>query len=66
VQWPLRAGLHAPEFWVDDLEAARAAMPGACLGEVVPVPGGVRDGATRGCTVVAPGDVRAELWEIAA
>jgi len=60
--WPLHAGLHAPAFHVDDLEAAVAALSGASFGEVVVVDSDVHRGA-RAVTAVAPGDLRFELWE---
>jgi hypothetical protein len=63
--WPLHAGLHAPSFGVDDLDGAVAVLaPDASFGEVVEVESKVH-GSARGCTALAPGGVRFELWESA-
>lgn len=56
--WPLYAGLHGPAFEVDDLTSARTVLSsaGADVGDVVEV------GARRGCSAMAPGGVRFEVW----
>ena len=55
--WPLAAGLHAPAFDVDDLDAAMTALAGAEFGPVVEVD------RSRAVSAVAPGGVRFEVWE---
>jgi hypothetical protein len=63
--WPLQAGLHAPAFGVDDLDAVVAVLaPAASFGDVVEVESKVH-GSARACSAVAPGGVRFELWESA-
>jgi catechol 2,3-dioxygenase-like lactoylglutathione lyase family enzyme len=54
---PLREGLHAPAFRVDDLERAIGRLSDAGFGPVASL-----DGA-RAVSGVAPGDVRFELWQ---
>ncbi|MCP3956433.1 MAG: hypothetical protein GY719_01130 [bacterium] len=55
--WPLAAGLHAPAFDVDDLDAVMAGLTGAELGTVVEVE------QARAVSAVAPGGVRFEVWQ---
>lgn len=57
--WPLFAGLHGPTFQVEDLDAARAvlASAGASVGDVVST------GGRRGCSALAPGGIRFEVWQ---
>jgi hypothetical protein len=55
--WPLRGGLHALGFDVDDLDAAMRALPSAAFGAVTTT------GVGRAVTAVAPAGVRFELWE---
>lgn len=56
--WPMYAGLHGPTFQVEDLDAARAVLAsrGASVGDVVST------GGRRGCSALAPGGVRFEVW----
>ncbi len=58
---PLAAGLHAPAFEVEDLEAARATTGGAEFGEVVAVDTAIHPGM-RAATVVIPQGHRFEIW----
>ena len=60
--WPLAAGLHAPAFTVDNLEAAMAALAGAFFSEVVEVDTPLHPLA-RAVTAEAPGHLRFELWQ---
>ncbi|GAB3597461.1 hypothetical protein [Microbacterium tumbae] len=59
--WPLRGGLFAGQFAVDDLSAAMAALPSATFGDVVEF----SEGQTklRAVTALSPSRVRFELRE---
>jgi hypothetical protein len=58
---PLAAGLHAPAFEVDDLDATRAAMGEAEFGEVVTVDTAIHS-EMRAATAVSPQGHRFEVW----
>lgn len=60
--WPLAAGLHAPAFTVDDLEAAMADLAGATFSKAIEVDTPLHPGA-RAVTAEAPGHLRFELWQ---
>jgi hypothetical protein len=59
--WPLRGGLHAAGFPVDDLDRAMAALPSATFGTVITADDG--GGARRAVAGKAPDGARFELWE---
>jgi hypothetical protein len=59
--WPLRGGLHAPQFAVDDVEAAAAAMPSARFGTLAET--GTPGGWQRALHGEAPGGVHFVLVE---
>jgi len=58
---PLAAGLHAPSFEVDDLEAVVPGLAPAEIGEIVAVDTPVHPGM-RAATAVTPGGHRFEVW----
>ena len=58
---PLAAGLHAPAFEVDDLDAAIPGLAPATVGEIVAVDTPVHPGM-RAATAVTPGGHRFEVW----
>lgn len=61
--WPLRGGLHASAFTVEDLDTARAALPSARFGPLARADIGA--GPQRVVTATSPGaGVRFELWEV--
>ncbi len=59
---PLAAGLHAPAFELEQLDAAVAGLAPAEIGEIVTVDTPVHPG-TRATSVVTPGGHRFEVWE---
>lgn len=59
---PLAAGLHAPAFEFEDLDAVMGALAPAEIGEVVAVDTAAHP-KTRAATVVTPGGHRFEVWE---
>jgi hypothetical protein len=58
---PLAAGLHAAAFEFADLEAAKAAVAPADMGDVVAVDTAVHPGM-KAATAVTPGGHRIEVW----
>ncbi len=58
---PLAAGLHAPAFEFDDLNAALPGLAPAEIGEIVTVDTPLHPGM-RAATVVTPGGHRFEVW----
>ncbi len=59
---PLAAGLHAPAFEFEDLDAVMDALAPAEIGEIVTVDTAVHP-KTRAATAVTPGGHRFEVWE---
>jgi catechol 2,3-dioxygenase-like lactoylglutathione lyase family enzyme len=59
--WPLRAGFHGGAFYVDDVDAAIAALPSASFGEIVAADEGRGD--KRVVAAKSPDCVRFEIWE---
>jgi hypothetical protein len=59
---PLAAGLHAPAFEFDDLEASLAGLAPAEIGEIVAVDTELHP-KMRAATAVTPGGHRFEVWE---
>jgi catechol 2,3-dioxygenase-like lactoylglutathione lyase family enzyme len=59
--WPLRGGFHGGGFYVEDLEAAIAALPSATFGAIVEADEG--DGLRRAVSAKSPDAVRFEIWE---
>jgi hypothetical protein len=59
---PLAAGLHAPAFEVEDLDAAVSGLAPAEIGEIISVNTAVHPNA-RAATAVTPGGQRFEVWE---
>ncbi len=59
---PLAAGLHAPAFEFEDLDAVVGTLAPAEIGEIVAVDTVVHP-KTRAATVVTPGGHRFEIWE---
>ncbi len=60
--WPLAAGLYAPAFEVEDLEAAAARLAPAVVDPPVTVATAVHPGV-RAAHAVSPGGHHFELWE---
>lgn len=59
---PLAAGLHAPAFEFEDLDAVMGKLAPAEIGEIVSVDTAVHP-KTRAATAVTPGGHRFEIWE---
>lgn len=59
---PLAAGLHAPAFEFEDLDAVMDKLAPAEIGEIVTVDTAVHP-KTRAATAVTPGGHRFEVWE---
>jgi len=59
---PLAAGLHAPAFEFDDLDAVVSGLAPAEIGEIVAVDTAVHP-KMRAATAVTPGGHRFEIWE---
>jgi hypothetical protein len=59
---PLAAGLHAPAFEFEDLDAVMGALAPAEIGEIVTVDTAVHP-KMRAATAVTPGGHRFEVWE---
>lgn len=59
--WPLRGGLHAAGFLVDDLEQTMTDLHSASFGDVVEVDRG--QGRQACVTATSPDQLRFELWE---